>query len=374
MAKAYTPGLKVTPRTLHRVRRSLPIHGDVLVNVGDSVEPTQVVARTFTEGDITPINLANLLGVPAAEVPEAMLKQKGSTVTQGELIARTKGIFGMFKKEAVSPASGTIESISGQTGQLILRGAQQPVDVLAFLAGRVVEVLPHEGAIIESEAMFVQGIFGIGGEAFGPIRVACTKPEQRLDANLILPDMKGAVVIGGARMTVEAIRKAKDIGVAAIISGGIDDQDLKDFLGYDLGVAITGSERVGLTFIITEGFGDIAMATRTHQLLCAMEGKAAAVTGATQIRAGVMRPEIVVPLTSSGGPIAHVIDTGGELALGTQVRLIRDPYFGSIGTVARLPHEQAILGSGSKARVLEVRLDSGEIVVVPRANVELIEG
>ena len=30
-------------------------------------------------------------------------------------------------------------------------------------------------------------------------------------------------------------------------------------LGYDLGVAITGSERIGLTVVITEGFGEIAM-------------------------------------------------------------------------------------------------------------------
>ena len=29
---------------------------------------------------------------------------------------------------------------------------------------------------------------------------------------------------------------------------------------------------------------------------------------------------------------------------------------------------------GSKARVLEVKLDSGERVNIPRANVELIEG
>ena len=32
-----------------------------------------------------------------------------------------------------------------------------------------------------------------------------------------------------------------------------------------------------------------------------------------------------------------------------------------------------MLGSGSKARVLEVKFDSGKQVVIPRANVELIE-
>ena len=37
-------------------------------------------------------------------------------------------------------------------------------------------------------------------------------------------------------------------------------------LGYNLGVAITGSERVGLTLVITEGFGEVPMAERTFAL------------------------------------------------------------------------------------------------------------
>ena len=61
------------------------------------------------------------------------------------------------------------------------------------------------------------------------------------------------------------------------------------------------------------------------------------------------------------------------LSMGRSVRIIRDPYFGVIGSVSGLPSEPQVLGSGSKARVLEVVLDSGESVVIPRANVELIE-
>ena len=334
-----------------------------------------MVARTFTEGDIVPVNLANLLGVPAGDVPSLMLRKVGDTIAAGDVVARSKGIFGLMRKDAASPAAGTIESISESSGQMILRGPRHPVEVLAYMAGRVVEVLPGEGAVIENEAMLVQGIFGIGGEAFGPIRVACRRPEEAVGPDALSADMRGAVVVGGARMTVEALRRAREIGVAALVSGGIDDADLKDFLGYDLGVAITGGERVGLTFIVTEGFGDIAMAGRTHQLLASHEGQSAAVNGATQIRAGVMRPEILVPLEAGAvGAGVHRVETGGELAIGTSVRLIRDPHFGKIGTVSKLPHEPQVLASGSKARVLEVRVEGGAPVVVPRANVELIEG
>jgi len=375
MARAYTPGLTVSRRIRHRARRLLPIPGEVLVAAGDRVSAQQFVARTYMPGDITPLNMAKLLSVPPADVPECMLKKPGERVAVGETIARTKGLFGMFRSEYKSTVAGTIESISDVTGQVIVRGEPLPVQVKAYLTGTVVEVVPNEGCVIEAEVTLVQGIFGVGGEAFGPIRVACKSPSQELTPELIQPDMKGAVVVGGARVVEEAVEKARRIGAAAVVSGGIDDEDLKKFLGYDLGVAITGSEQTGLTLIVTEGFGDIAMAERTFGLLAAREGSDAAVNGATQIRAGVMRPEIVIPFPEpTSAEAASPARSDGYLEIGVPVRIIRDPYFGLIGTVSALPPEPRVLESGAKARVLEVKLASGDSVIIPRANVELIEG
>jgi hypothetical protein len=375
MAQAYTPGLKVTPRTTHRCRRVLPIPGDVLVTQGQKVGVRDVVAQTFMPGDIYPVNLANQLSLPPAEVRESMLKKEGERIKVGEPLARTKGIFGLFKNEYKSQHEGTIENISDVTGQLIIRGEPVPVQVLAYMAGTVVEVIPREGCIVEASVAYVQGIFGIGGETFGSIRLACHDHTQELTGDLIKPEMKGCVIVGGARMTADAVARARDIGAAAVISGGIDDEDLKNFLGYDLGVAITGNEKVGLTVIVTEGFGEISMAERTFRLLRGLEGREASANGATQIRAGVMRPELIVT-----DPPAIPLDDlakryeAGQLEIGRPVRIIRDPYFGLIGRVKALTPEPAVLGSGSKARVLDVSLDSGEIVSIPRANVELIEG
>jgi len=374
MAHAYTPGLTVSRKTTHSCRRILPIKGDVLVEMGQEVASQDIVAQTFMPGDIEPVNLSNLLSMPPGDVGECVLKKVGDRIEVGEVLAETKGIFGFFKNVYKSKFSGTVETISQVTGQVILRGEPVPVQVEAYLAGKVKDVIPEEGVVIEAEATFVQGIFGIGGAVYGPIRMAVEEHVTPLTPELITDDMKGCVVVGGGRMSFEAIHRAREVGVHAVVSGGIDDHDLKKFLGYDLGVAITGSEDVGLTVVVTEGFGDIAMAERTFDILKWRDGSEAAVNGATQIRAGVMRPEIVIPAPEGLEVEEEANRTAGMLEIGRPVRIIRDPHFGVIGEVSDLPSEPHVLDSGSKARVLEVAFASGERFVIPRANVELIEG
>ena len=375
MAQAYTPGLLVSRGCRWRCRRLLPVTGNVLVAVGDSVKAEEVVARTFLPGDAVPVNLAKRLGVSASELSRRMLRPIGDRVELGETLARSKGFFGFFQAEFPSPLAGTIESISKVTGQVILRGAPIAVQVVAYLAGTIVEVIPDEGVVVEADVALIQGIFGVGGEAFGTLQVVAKSPDEDLTEQVINPEHRGCIVIGGRRITGAAIRKAIEVGAAAVIAGGIDDHDLREILGYDLGVAVTGTEKLGTTIIVTEGFGEIAMARRTFDLLATHAGRAASVNGATQIRAGVMRPEIVIPLSQ---PLTEAQrDAGrvvGALNVGSPVRIIREPYFGALGTVTRLPHEQVLLASESLARVVEVNLADGQPVMVPRANVELIEG
>ena len=97
----------------------------------------------------------------------------------------------------------------------------------------------------------------------------------------------------------------------------------------------------------------------------------ASVSGATQIRAGVMRPEILIPREDAAELAAHGEAATG-LELGSLLRVIREPHFGRIGRVVELPSELRELDTEARVRVLVVELESGERAVVPRANVELI--
>lgn len=378
-AYAYTPGLKVKRRITVRKTRRLPILGETLVEKGDEVDFITVVARTEVPGEPYILRVDELLGLLPGDVPTFMVKKEGEKVEEEEIIARYSPFFGLFKKVVKSPVSGTVEQISDDTGRVVIRASPIPVEVKAYIRGVVSEVLPKEGVIIDASAAFIQGIFGIGGERNGELITVVDSQNDILTAEKIVSGHEGKILVGGSLVTLEALRKASKSGVAGIVVGGIKGADLSEFLGYEIGVAITGEEDINLTLVVTEGFGMIRMSDRTFNLLKEFNGYQAAMNGTTQIRAGVLRPEIIIPHTlstlDSREEDANSLE--GTLAEGMKpgntVRIIGEPYFGSIGKVVSLPVQLQKIETKSLVRVIEVELENGNMVIVPRANVETIE-
>ncbi|MCE9577688.1 MAG: hypothetical protein K8W52_31345 [Deltaproteobacteria bacterium] len=371
MGDAYTPGLTVTRSTLVRKTRRLPMPGTVVAKVGDKVSAQTVVARTALPGKVNIASLANLLGVMPDELAGVLTVAVGDPVTKGQVVARSKSFFGLFTSTATSPVDGVLESVSSVTGSAVFREPPIPVEVTAYVDGTIVEIIPDEGVIVESRAALVQGIFGLAGEVTAPIAMVAKRPDQPLEAGDLRAEHAGKIVVGGGRASLAALRKAIELEVAAVVCGGFAYQDVKELLGYDVGVAVTGNEPLATTLVVTEGFGDIAMARATFELLASLAGKRASVNGATQIRAGVIRPEVVVPHSEDAA--ATDADAVIGLDIGAPVRCIRAPYFGRIGVVSKLPVELHTMPSETKVRVLEVDFGKGDTIVVPRANVEVIE-
>lgn len=373
MAHSYTPGLKVLHHTKVEKSRRLPIKGKITKQVGDLLKPEDVVAKTDLPGNVQMLKVANVLNIGPADVPDVMLVGEGDKVKKGQMIAETKGLFGFFKSDVKSPIDGTVESISDVTGQIVMREAPIPVEVDAYMYGTVKEVILDEGVIVEADAAFIQGIFGIGGESRGTMEILVTNREQELTADLLNEAHKGKIVVGGSFVSLETYKKALSLKIAGIVVGGFNYYDLEEILGYTLGVAITGSEDLVTSLILTEGFGNIRMGSRTFDLLNKKDGKFVSINGATQIRAGVIRPEIVIPLQENEIPetSVHKSDDRG-IGKGSLVRIIRAPYFGKMGEVVSLPPELQQMESETMVRVAEVKIDSA-VLNIPRANLEMVE-
>jgi len=373
MAHAYTPGLKVLQHSKVRKERRLPIKGEVKMKKGDIVQADDIIAKTNLPGNVHMVKVANRLNISPADIHDVLTVKEGDDLKKGDMVAETQGLFGFFKSELRSPVSGQVESISDVTGQIVMREEPLPVEVDAYVSGTVSDIIMDEGVVIESDAAYVQGIFGIGGEARGNLEIVSNSRDDELRIEDINESHSDKIIVGGSFVSIEAYKKALKLNVRGIVVGGFNYFDLEEVLGYRLGVAITGTEDLATSLVVTEGYGNIKMSDRTFELLKTHNGKFVSINGATQIRAGVIRPEIVIPLNKNDIP--NDVDIDKErlgIEEGSLVRVIRAPYFGKIGNVTGLPPELQEMESETMVRVAQVNID-GDNIVIPRSNLEMLE-
>jgi hypothetical protein len=366
-----TPSLTVTALTTLSARRELPVKGDMKVTVGQKVNVNDVVGESVKEGELYLIKVAEELGIEADKAVEVLLKKIGEPVTEGEKIAIHRGLFGLFSSEVISPVTGVVEFISAKSGHVGVRMPSTVHTLRAFIAGRVKEVEVNKGCVIESRGALIQGAFGVGGERIGNIRVLNVPNDRALLAEHIGDDVvAGDILVGGTKPNVEFFLKAAQRGVVGIIVGGCDDDVLEEVSGKAHGVAVTGDEPISFTAILTEGFGGVPISQKVIDVAKKYEGCAASIQGMTQVRAGAVRPFVMISGVEGAGELIENVSASFEV--GKKVRLIQMSRFGEQGTIAELPVQPEKIATGAHVRVLKVALGNGQVITVPRANVEVM--
>ncbi|MGE5561235.1 MAG: hypothetical protein ACM3XN_09370 [Chloroflexota bacterium] len=314
------------------------------------------------------IDLTQGLGVTSMLRSIDYRVRPGDEVHLGQILARIDGA-----GFVTAPATGTITAVEPARHIIRLQRAYQPALLQAYIPGRVVAVTPSESVTIETPAAFIQGVFGIGGERHGELALLTDDPAHVLTAAELTPAVAGKVIVGGAFADFDALLRAAELGAVGVIVGGARATDLSRLAGRNIGVGVTGHEEITLSVILTEGFGPLRMSARTFDLLKAHAGRPCSLSGASQIRAGVIRPEVIIPLAALT-PAAEADGHNGtpSLAVGTVVRIIRAPYFGAWGRVAELASDAVARPTGARMPVLKVDLEDGRRVEVLENNVELM--
>ncbi|MBT9259206.1 MAG: hypothetical protein KM310_05565 [Clostridiales bacterium] len=375
-----------------------------LVKVGDRVKTKQVIARGLSSGlygqkeyespidgvveDISDrsgrivireefgreeppvkVDVAFELGVRPRDLPQHMLFKVGQEVKKGSILAKKGEQQAFFTRSVVAPVSGVVAEINTQTGHVTIARPFKEVVVKAYVRGRVKDVQEQRAVVVETAAVRLTGIFGLGGERHGRLKVLVSSPYEDLTPDLIDESCRGQIIVGGRLATDEALMKALEVGVAGVITGTAHYLTLVKALGVKLGVGITGSEDVDMTVILMEGFGSLPMRESAFRTLRSLDGREASINGATQIRAGAIRPEIVVPMPWELAQADKRRFVDEDLTIGQKVRIITEPYFGLVGVVAALPREDAIIETEAKAAVAQVDV-GGRLLTVPRKNLE----
>ena len=280
--------------TISKTRR-LPSPGEVLVCLSNRVNEDTLIAKGRVKNPkIVEISVDQKLGVDPINLSSYMLKKEGDTVKKDEIIALRRSFFSTSTKICRSPLAGTLEAFSRSTGKAYIRGEPIQIEVKAHIPGRVTELFPDEGAVIECRGSIVRGVIGVGGETHGLLNILVDSTDEVLTAGLINKEHMEKVVVGGATATFEAFQKAAEVGVAAVVVGGVDEKDLTELLGHEIDLGDTGQERIGFSLIVLGGFGANSMDIEAFQLFKEHAGGFACVDGTTQIRTRMLRPEVIL--------------------------------------------------------------------------------
>lgn len=208
---------------------SIPSGGKAVVKKGSQVATGQTIAKG-EEVTLKEYNLAEALGVPGKKAISLLVKNLGSKVAKGELIAKRGGVFG--KKQLICPTDGTLESLS-EEGVLKLRVAERKYEIKTPLAGRVTTVNKNE-IEISFPAVKVVGVWGAGGQAFGRLILLGSQDEGATVFDL-KGGSKGAVVAFSGLLTLGFWHKAVSINVAGLVCGKLPNEQFgrrleKEFL------------------------------------------------------------------------------------------------------------------------------------------------
>ncbi|MBQ0105333.1 MAG: hypothetical protein KBT47_04765 [Armatimonadetes bacterium] len=357
--KAYTSGLIINQNTKITKERRLPIKGTVLCKKGDRVEYNTTIARGEIKGHLATFRFSQEMNINPPDTEKFLIPKTGDKIAAGDIIGSADSFFGLFHRHIKSPYSGTLEYINKDTGTIGIRLDSSVIDLKAYIRGTVKEIIPDEGAVIETQGTYIQGIFGIGGEKYGKL---IFNPNETSDTN------ENYILVSTENLTCDTLKEYEKRNIVGVIAGSVSDTEIAKYTEKELGVAITGDEKCRITLILTEGFGNIPISDRTLKILKNIENSYISVNGATQIRAGVIRPEII---KSSDNSENTVLNNNTSLRIGSQIRIMSEPYLCRYGTVTKIFDKPIQLETGTFANCIEAKIDN-RIVIIPRTNIEII--
>lgn len=338
--------------SIRRVRM-LPVSGRVWVSPGQTVHATDIVAEAETATRHELLDVRRWLGFTrVGEAERVIVRQEGDRVQAGDVIAETGGVFSRIVR---APADGLIVTISA--GRVLMQVESRPLQVFAGISGVVSEIYPERGAAIESSGGLVQGAWGNGpwvGE--GMMVILLKSPEDELHATDLEVSLRGAIVVAGHCKDAEALRFAAQLPVRGLLLASMSSDLIPVAQGLEIPI------------ITLEGFGRVPMNESAFRLLSTSDKRDASLNASHFPSAGE-RPELFIPLPSVGQPSPET----AYFAANQTVRIQGEPYRSRIGTIVQVHPGLTVLPNGLRAPAADVRLEQETQVIVPLANLEVIE-
>lgn len=376
--------LYIFPRT--RIIRDQVIHvsrkiengkGKITVRAGEEVKPEYVIGEGETLAGFSTVHLAAQLQVDPKEALLYLTRKLGTRIYQGELLAQKASRLGFGRKLVTSTSDGILEYYDPSSGDLKIKFAPKKFKLISGVYGVVDKVEPTLGcAVIRTMCHIAVGLLGSGRERFGILRVLGSS-EMFTSSRQIGPEHNGNILVGGGLIFLDALQKALNLQVRGIITGGIDATTYRGMTGRYLDISRQKQSDVGISLMVTEGFGSVPIGRDIYQILKLHEGKFAVLDGnkARLILPSSDQNSIMYIRKCALSPQSQIVadfdKEAAKLELGMWVRVVSSTYLGTQGKVVAVDDTMTALPSGVNAYMVTIETKA-EKIKVPFNNLEII--
>ncbi|MFN8454512.1 MAG: hypothetical protein U0401_07530 [Anaerolineae bacterium] len=359
------PERTINAQTKVTVRRMLPVAGEVLVQRGQPVEALTPIAKAEVPRRYHIIDVARQLGRPQVDMEAVMLKAVGDSVQANEVVAHISGGLPFLQRKVRAPVAGQITTVG--SGWVLLETERVEVELLAFINGLVSRIIPDRGVILEASGAMIEAACGFGGEAYGLLKRMVDTSADTIAPESINDSLKNCILLAGRTVTEEILYRAEEAEVKGLIVGSIDAALLK----------LDPPSQVRV--VATEGFGDIPMSDYTFGLLGTLDSREISIRGHTPHVLASMgaAPEDALPVimatSSKASSLAALAkkEVKPSLEVGSRVRVVRGPHFGTSGVIKALPPNPLTNAAGLIAPSAHISLPN-DAPYIPLANLEQI--
>ncbi|MDQ3880915.1 MAG: hypothetical protein M3295_07580 [Chloroflexota bacterium] len=333
----------------HRI--PIPAAARPLVMPGDDVRPDDAVATSHALGEPVAVPVAARLRCDPADGARHLVGRPGTAVRAREKLAAWRG------REVRSPIDGVLVGYARTYGVALVAPLGADVPVVGHVRGSVAAVEPTE-IVVSVPAARLAGVHGSGDAVHGQLMVGVRTPGDELRAGQVDVSATGRIVVGGSRASAETLARARAMGIAGIVLGGILDKELRDFTAIQERREKMGGLAGSFALLLVEGYGKVGLDPDLFGWLRDHEGHEAslfATDGVLYVYDAAPPPPRRVPARAGDRVVVH-----------------RRPHQGSSGQVVRIFDELLASGSGLLARHALVTLDDGARALVALANLEAV--
>ncbi len=347
------PVAHILPLATVRRERLLPVPGRITVREGQKVNPLDVVGEAHFGENHRLIDVGRILEAPPVVAQKLIQVKAGDQVAKGDVIARQNGF---IPQTVRAPAAGRVLVVGN--GQVLMEIGDNTFELHAGIPGTVTRQITDRGVEITFNGAYIQGVWGNGETNIGMMLPMLTTPEGSLAANQLDVSLRGSIVLAGYCGDPATLRAAAELPLRGLILGSMSP------------ALIPQAMQAPYPIILVDGFFKRPLNSAAFKLLSTNAKREVTLNAVHVDRQTGARPEILIPLpVTQDPPLLREVET---FAPEQPVRLTRDPHSGEVGTLVNLRSGLTPMPSGLRVAAAEVRLDSGEQILVPLANLEVL--